>query len=168
MARSALRSARTRSPFARGKMSGMFGNLQRLGADLLDQPFLELDEFRRRLDLVGARMRQVYGNLGLDAAGARAHDDDAAAEEDRFLDVVGHEQHGLLVALPDAEQHLLHQGTRLVVEPTEGLVEKQDLWIIGKRTSDRGALLHAAGELFRPVVLKASQPDLADESVSDL
>src|SRR5438067_1673409 len=101
MARSAARSARTRAPSTEARLSGMFGNFQRLGADFLDQPFLELDEFRRGLDLVGTRMRQVYGDLGLDTAGACAHDDDAAAEEDRLLDVVRHEQHGLLVALPD-------------------------------------------------------------------
>src|SRR3954453_10754013 len=168
MARSALRSARTRSPFAREKVSGMFGNLHRLGTDLLDQPFLQLDEFGRGLDLVGARMRQVHVDLGLDAAGACAHHDDAAAEENPFLDVGGPEQHGLLVALPDREQHFLHQRSRLVVERAEGLVEQQDLRIIGERACDRGALLHAAGELLWPVVLEAGQTDLADEGVSDL
>ena len=66
-------------------------------------------------------------DLGLDAARARAHDDDAAAEEDRLLDVVGDEQHGLALALPDAEQQFLHQRARLVVERAERLVEQQDL-----------------------------------------
>src|SRR3954453_18040171 len=100
MARSALRSARTRSPLAKQRLLGMFGHLQRLGADLLDQTFLQLDEFGRGLDLVGARMRQTPGYLCLEPAGTRAHDHDPAAEEDRFLDVVGHEQHRLLVAFP--------------------------------------------------------------------
>src|SRR5437762_10919543 len=100
MARSALRSARTRAPLASGWVSGMFGNLQRLGTNLLDQPFFQLDEFGRGLDLVGARMRQLHGNLSLDPAGTRAHDDDAAAQEDRLFDVVSHEQHRLLIAFP--------------------------------------------------------------------
>ncbi|MHC2561173.1 hypothetical protein ACVIVD_003167 [Bradyrhizobium liaoningense] len=129
---------------------------------------LELDEFRRGLDLVRARMRQVHIDFGLDAAGTRTHDDDAAAEEDRFLDVVGHEQHRLLVALPDPEQHFLHQGAGLVVQCAEGLVEQEDLRIIGERTCDGRALLHAAGELLWPMVLEARQSDLADEGIGDL
>ena len=107
-------------------------------------------------------MRQVDRDLGLDAAGPRAHDDDAAAEEDRLLDVVGDEQHGLLLALPDAEQQLLHQRAGLVVERAERLVEQQDLGIVGERARDRGALLHAAGELLGTVVLEAAQADPVD------
>ena len=83
-------------------------------------------------------MREADRELCLDAAGTGAHDDDAAAEEDGFLDIVGNEQHGLLVALSDAEQHFLHQHARLIVERTEGLIEQEDLWVIGKRTRDRG------------------------------
>src|SRR5262245_962347 len=168
MARSALRSARTLAPSTRERLSGMSGDLQCFGADLLDEPLLELDEFGRGLDLVGARMWQVDRDLRLDAAGTRAHDDDAAAEEDRLFDVMRDEQHRLLVALPDLEQHLLHQRTGLVVERTKGLVEQQDLWIVGERPRDRGALLHAAGELLWPVIFEAGQSDLADERIRDL
>ena len=45
-------------------------------------------------------MRQIDRNLGLDAAGTCAHDDDTAAEEDGFFDVMRYKQHGLLVAFP--------------------------------------------------------------------
>src|SRR5262249_48625930 len=47
-------------------------------------------------------------------------------------------------------------------------VEQQDLWIIGERAGNGRALLHAAGELLRPVVLKAGQPDLSNEGIGDL
>ena len=80
------------------------------------------------------------------------------AEEDRFLDVVGDEQHRLALALPDAEQQLLHQPAGLVVEGAEGLVEQQDGGIVGERAGDGRALLHAAGELLGIMVLEAARP----------
>src|SRR3954469_9436767 len=107
MPRSALRSARTRAPSTQAPVSGMSGDLQCLGADLFDEPFFQADEFGGRLDPVGSRVGQINDDLGLDSAGTRAHDDDAATEEDGLLDVVGDEQNGLLLALPDAEQHFL-------------------------------------------------------------
>ena len=79
------------------------------------------------------------------------------AEEDRLLDVVGDEQHGLALALPDAEQHFLHQRAGLVVERAERLVEQQDRRIVGERARDRGALLHAAGELLGIVMRERRQ-----------
>ncbi len=45
---------------------------------------------------------------------------------------------------PDAEEKLLHQRAGLVVECAEGLVEEQDLRIVGERAGDGRALLHAA------------------------
>src|SRR4051794_28366007 len=142
-------------------------DLQRLGADFFHQPFLQRDKLRRGLDLVGSWMRQVDRDLSLDAAGPGAHHDDAAAEKDRLLDVVGDEQHRLLVALPDAEQQFLHQGAGLVVERAERLVEEQDFWIVGKGARDRGALLHAAGQLLRPVVLETGEANALDKTVDD-
>src|SRR5207237_297208 len=61
----------------------------------------------------------------------------------------------------------LHQHTGLVVERAERLVEQQDLGIIGERTRNGAALLHAAGQLLRPVVLEAVQPNLLDETVGE-
>jgi hypothetical protein len=73
--------------------------------------------------------------------------------------VVGHEQHGLAIALPDAEQELLHQRAGLVVERAERLVEEENRRIVGKRPGDRGALLHAARQLLGIVVLETGKPD---------
>ena len=88
------------------------------------------------------------------------------ADEDRLLDVVGDEQHGLALALPDAEQQFLHQRAGLVVERAERLVEQQDLGIVGERARDRGALLHAAGELLGKVIVEAAQADLREPFVA--
>ena len=46
-----------------------------------------------------------------------------AAPSQRLLDVVGDEEHGLVVPLPHREQQLLHHRSRLGVEAAEGLVE---------------------------------------------
>ncbi len=108
------------------------------------------------------------GGVRSSRGGPRAHDDDARAHEDRLVDVVRDEQHGLLLGLPDAEQQLLHQLARLVVERAEGLVHEQDARAVGERARDRGALLHAARELLRKVVLEADEADLGDEAVRDL
>src|SRR5437899_470507 len=148
--------------------SGINRDLQCLGTDLFDEPFLQPDEFRRGLDLVGSRVGQIDRDLGLDAAGTGAHDDDAAAEENRLFDIMGDEQDGLLLAFPDAEQHFLHQHTGLIIQRPERFVEQQDLGIVGERAGDRRALLHAAGELLRPVIPKAGQADPMDESIGDL
>ena len=133
-----------------------------LDADLLGEARLEGRECGARLHRVVARMGQVDGDVGLDPSGARRHHDDAVAEEDRLLDVVGDEQHGLALPLPDPEQEFLHERTGLVVERAEGLVEEQDGRIVGERPGDRGALLHAARELLRIVLLEAAQSDLLD------
>src|SRR6266849_11085089 len=103
MPRSAWRSASTRAPSTCERLSDMNRHLQCLGTDLFDKPFFQPDEFGRGLDLVGSRVGQIDHDLSLDAAGTCAHDDDAAAEEDCLFDVVGDEQHGFLVAFPDAE-----------------------------------------------------------------
>ena len=50
-------------------------------------------------------MRERHRPVELDPARPRAHDNDAAAHEDGFVDVVGDEKDGLLFAFPDAEQH---------------------------------------------------------------
>src|SRR5437870_12591528 len=50
---------------------------------------------------------QVDVQCGTDAARPVGHDVDHVAEEDRFVDVVRHEQHRLAITLPEIGQHLL-------------------------------------------------------------
>jgi hypothetical protein len=63
---------------------------------------------------------------------------------------MGDEQLGFLVAFPDAEQHFLHQHAGRIIQRTEWLVEQ-----ILEGRGDSRALLDAAEELLRRVILKA-------------
>ena len=104
----------------------------------------------------------------LDAARPRRHHRHAVGEIDRLLHVVGDEDHGLGRALPDAEELRLHQAARLRIERAERLVHQQDFRIEGERARERGALLHAAGELRGIAVLETLQPDQIDERLRAL
>ena len=76
---------------------------------------------------------------------------------------MGHEDHGLGRALPYAQELRLHQAAGLGVECAERLVHQQDFRIEGERARDRGALLHAAGQLRGIAVLEAVEADEIDE-----
>src|SRR5215471_8325051 len=104
-------------------------------------------------------MGQVDIDLGLDAPRARRHHHHAGGEEDRLFDIVGNEQHRLFFPLPDAEQHLLHERTCLIVERAEGFIEQHDFWIIGEHPGNGSALLHATRELPRIMAFEARETD---------
>src|ERR1700732_1554376 len=93
-----------------------------LAANLLRQSCLERGEFTARLDGVMPRMRQLDPHVRLDAPRPRGHDHHARGKEDRFLDVMGNEQHGFALPFPDAKKQLLHQCAGLVVERPERLL----------------------------------------------
>src|SRR5579883_2089198 len=99
----------------------------------------------------------------LDAPGTGRHHGDPLGEKDRFLHVVGDEDHGLARMLPDAQQLHLHQAAGLRVERAEGLVHQQDARIDGERAGDCRALLHAARELRGIAVLEPAETDEIDE-----
>jgi hypothetical protein len=73
---------------------------------LLGRLGLQFADHRRGLDLIEARGRNRHVAVELDAPGARAHEDDAAAHEHRLVDVLGDEAHRLALLCPDAEQQL--------------------------------------------------------------
>ncbi len=60
-------------------------------------------------------------------------------------------------------QFALHQAAGLRVERPERLVHQQDARVDRQRAGDRGALLHAAGQLRRVAVLKPGETDQIDE-----
>jgi MFS family permease len=66
-------------------------------------------------------------------------------------------------SFPDAQQQLLHQLARLVVQRAERFVHQQDARVVGQRAGQRGALLHAARQLLGVVLLETLQAHLADE-----
>lgn len=59
-----------------------------------------------------ARIGQVDMQLGCYARGSRTEDDDSLGEEERLLDVMGDEQCGEAIALPEVHEFALHGKTR--------------------------------------------------------
>ena len=96
-------------------------------------------------------------------AGPGGQHDDARAEEHGLGDAVGDEHDRLLRLLPDAQQLKVHLLARQRIERAERLVHQDQLRIVDQRARDRGALLHAAGELVRVFVLRALQPDQREQ-----
>ena len=117
-----------------------------------------------RIDhLERARPRQVDRNHFLDAAGPRGHHHHLVAEQDRLLDRVGDEQHGLMCLVENLQQFLLHHDLGLRVERGERLVHQQDRPLHDQRARQRHALAHAAGKLPRQVALEAAQADRGEQ-----
>ena len=81
--------------------------------------------------------------------GSRRHDEDTIGEKHRFLNAVGHEQHGFLALFPDAQELQIELVARHRVERAERLVHQQQLRIGHQGAAQRNALLHAAGKLVR-------------------
>ena len=112
--------------------------------------------------------RERHNDLLADQARPPRHDEDAVRQKDRLVDVMRHEQHGLLGMLPDRKQQLLHGVARLAVERPERLVHQQHFRIVGQRAGDRHALLHAARKLRRIVIAEGRETDLIEVEIDDL
>ena len=93
--------------------------------------------------------------------GPRRHHRDAVAEQDRLVDRMGDEHHGLALVGPlhQRQQFLLQDFAGLRIERRERLVHQQDRRVHRQRPHQPDALLHAAGELIGIVLLEARQPD---------
>ena len=123
---------------------------------------------RPRLDVDGPWPRQVdVVDLG-DPSGAGRHDGDAIGEEDRLGDGVGDEGDGLSGLHPDLLDEKVHFIARECVEGAEGLVHQKHRGIDRQASHDRGALLHAARQLPRKLVLETRQADAVEELVDPL
>ena len=64
---------------------------------------------------------------------------------------------------PDVEHLALHAFARRLVEADERLVHEDEVGVGGKRARDGDALLHAARDLMRIIVLEAGEPDDLDD-----
>src|SRR5262249_27843545 len=65
-------------------------------------------ELRRLLDGQASRTGKRDAHVRDDGARPARHHQNSIREEHRFSDRVGHEEHGLLIALPDVEQRRVH------------------------------------------------------------
>ncbi len=79
----------------------------------------------------------------------RRHHHDAVGEIDRFGDIMGDVDDRLARRPPHLGEQLLHVVAGERIERRERLVHQQHRRIVGERTRDRDALLHAAGQMMR-------------------
>ena len=84
-------------------------------------------------------------NLPIDSPGRLRHDQDAITHVDRFINVVGDEQHGGATIFPQAQHFVLHPHAGKGVERAERFIEQQNLGMIDECACKRNTLGHAAG-----------------------
>src|SRR6185503_4770591 len=107
-------------------LTGLEG-LERLLVDRLERFLLELAVAGAGEDAVVAGPGQVDLDHFLDPSRAGGHDHDPVGEEDRLLQVVGDEEHGLPREVVELEKMLVHDASGQRVERAERLVEEQHL-----------------------------------------
>ena len=101
--------------------------------------------------------------LGYDPARLAAEHQDPVAEQQSFLHVVRHEDHGLVVLLPKAEQPLLKFEAPLAVQSRERLVHEHDRRIAQETPRHCHALLHAKRQLTRVGPLPAGKTEPVEQ-----
>ena len=106
----------------------------------------------------------IANDLGDARARAIAHQQDAVGQQDRFVDIVGDHEHGLIRGRADSHQLVLDHAASERIEGTEGLIEQQHLRFDRKGARDADPLLHAARQLGRFLVLGAGQTNQLDEA----
>src|SRR5712672_2959977 len=122
----------------------------------------------RKCDAV-ARARQVDGEDPADRRrGSVGHHDDAVGEQHRFVDVVRDHEDRAARGRDDPHQFVLEVRPRQGVERPERLIEQEDLGLDRHRAGDTDALLHAAGELVRVLVLGVPELDQLERPVHAL
>ena len=104
---------------------------------------------RRERHFEIARARDIDHALGQHAARPRRHHEDAVGEEHGLAQVVRHQHDGDLARRVQVADHAPQLLAREGIERAERLVEHQQFGLVDQRAAERGALLHAAGELPR-------------------
>ena len=115
---------------------------------------------------IGARAlfrQRVLDDLGQHRARAVGHQHDAVGEIDRLVDVMRDHEHGLSGLDADAADLVLQGAAGERVERRERLVHQHDLRLDRQGARDADALLHAAGQFRRPLLLGAGEADEVDE-----
>ena len=115
---------------------------------------------QERLHVLGGRGQQdVLGLAVLDQL-AVLQDGNVVAQAQGLVQIVGDEDDGLVQPGLQLEQMVLHLAADQRVQRREGFVHQQDLGVGGQRPGQAHALLHAARELVRILVLEAGQAHL--------
>src|SRR5262245_13624914 len=111
-----------------------------------------------------ARTRNRYRCDSLDSPRTRRHHDDAVGESDCLAQIVGDENNGLALLMPQVEQLILQEQPGLGIERTEWLIHQDDFGLVDQRPDNIGALTHAAGQLMRVAILDAAETDAANHA----
>ncbi len=134
----------------------------RIGEAAQRQHAGDVDVFHEAFDIAGrGRGQDLLGGSRLHD-GAVLHQHDPAAERDRLVEIVAHEDDGLAQPCLQRHQLLLHVAADQRIEGAERLVHQQDFGIRRQRACQARALLHAARELARPFALPAVETDQLD------
>ncbi len=111
------------------------------------------------------KVMQISGPGQLDVidgaypARTRGHDNNPVPERDGFLQIMGNEDHGLLVLQPQIQQLLLQHNPRLRIKRTKRLIHDDQPRIERQRTYDIAPLTHPARKLMRIAVFKSGKPN---------
>ncbi len=92
---------------------------------------------------------QLAGRRQLGDVSRRLHHGDSRSEDDRLVDVVGDEHHGLAHLLLEPAELTLQLGANDRIDGAERLVHQQDGWVGCQGAGDADALLLATGQLGR-------------------
>src|SRR4051794_436002 len=115
------RSTSARPGFCRGgDLVSWLAALDELLAERMPDQLEQLGITRRLPDLHGvARAGEIHLEGFLDPAGPRRKQNDAIRQRQGLAEIMGHEQHCLLLAFPDAKQHVVHVDLGVGVERAE-------------------------------------------------
>ncbi len=98
-----------------------------------------------------------------DRSGLATDDDDAVAQVDRFVDVVGDQQHAEAMFAGQAQQQVLQLDAGEGIHRAEGFVEQQHARLPVQPACQRHALRLAAGQLFGQRGCVIQQADLGQQ-----
>ncbi len=116
-----------------------------------------------QIDAAAILRQRIFHDLGQHSAGPVGHQENLVGEIDRLIDVMGDHEGGLSGFETDAAHLVLQRAARQRIECRERLVHQHDFRRDRKCPRNADALLHAAGEFRRTLVLGTGQPDQIDE-----
>jgi hypothetical protein len=143
--------------------------LEDLGPQLAPDRLVQPMEARQQARLGGfARALEVDGVVAdHPRARTRRHDHHPIREGDRFLQIMGDEQHRPL-ARPQAHEQVAHDLPGLGIERPERLIHQQDLRVADQHLREADPLALAAGELMRIAVGERCQADALQPGLRSL
>ena len=117
----------------------------------------------RVIAMTGKSQRQR--KLGDNPPWTRRHHQHPLAQQQRLFDIVGHQQAGIPLLLPEGDQLPLHADAGQGIEFAQRLVEQQETRFVQQGARQRRTLRHPPGQLTRPRLAEGLQPDAVNQRV---